>query len=98
MANLVELVRGHLEHEERTVLPLVERHLSNEEWHAWLRKERQKQPPRDRAEFMGWVLDDASEADQAAVMAEVPPPGRAVIRRVIQPRYAKRELWATATA
>jgi hypothetical protein len=45
----------------------------------------------DRADLA--VLDDASEADAAAVMAEVPPPGRVVIRRVLQPRYAKRQLW-----
>jgi hypothetical protein len=45
----------------------------------------------DRADLA--VLDDASEADAAAVMAEVPPPGRVVIRRVLQPRYAKRRLW-----
>jgi len=95
VANLTDLVRRHLEHEERAVLPLVEAHLSNEEWHTWLRHERSKQPVRDRVEFMGWVLDDASEADEAAVMAEVPPPGRAVIRHVLQPRYAKRDLWVT---
>jgi iron-sulfur cluster repair protein YtfE (RIC family) len=96
--NLAELVRTHLAHEERSVLPLVQRHLSNAEWHAWLRHERSKQPVRNRFEFIGWVLDDASEADEAAVMAEVPPPGRAVIRHVLQPRYAKRHLWEAAAS
>jgi hemerythrin-like domain-containing protein len=96
VTEFVELVRSHLEHEEEAVLPLIERHLSNEEWHAWLRHERNKQPARDRGEFIGWVLDDASESDEAAVMAEIPPPGRVVVRHVLQPRYAKRHLWETA--
>jgi iron-sulfur cluster repair protein YtfE (RIC family) len=93
VSNLTQLVRDHLAHEERTVLPLLQRHISSDEWHVRLRHERNKQPMRNRAEFIGWVLDEASEDDEAAVMAEIPPPGRVVIRHVIQPRYARRDLW-----
>jgi hemerythrin-like domain-containing protein len=94
VAALTALVREHLDHEERAVLPLVRAHLSNAEWHQFLRKERNKQSVRGRVEFLGWVLDQASTADEAAVLEELPPPGRAVYRRVLRPRYERRQLWA----
>ncbi len=91
--SLGALVRDHLAHEERSVLPLVERHLSDAQWHWWLRTERRKSPPRDRPTFLAWVLDEAAPEHERAVLRELPPPGRLVLRRVIQPRYAARRLW-----
>jgi iron-sulfur cluster repair protein YtfE (RIC family) len=83
-------LRDHLEHEERGVLPLLERHLSRREWRAFLVTERRRTPLRDRPDFLGWVLEDADEADAAAVLAEIPPPGRLVARYLFVPRYEAR--------
>lgn len=85
---LGQALRDHLDHEERSVLPLLERHLSRVEWRGFLITERRKTPLRERPEFLGWVLDDANAADAAAVLSELPPPGRLVYRRIIRPRYA----------
>jgi hypothetical protein len=91
---LQQLVNDHLDHEERDVLPLIARHLDEQEWHDWLVKERGKHPPRERVEFLGWVLDDAEPNNADAVLRELPPPGRVVYRRVLEPRYRRRQLWA----
>jgi hypothetical protein len=98
IANAVDalhtLVHDHLAHEERTVLPLVERNLTDAQWHGWLQTERRKSPPRERTTFLAWVLDDADTEDADAVLRELPPPGRFVFHRIIQPRYEARRLWS----
>jgi iron-sulfur cluster repair protein YtfE (RIC family) len=91
---LSALVRDHLAHEERTVLPLVERNLTDAQWHGFLQTERRKSPPRERPTFLAWVLDDADPEDADAVLRELPLPGRVVFRRIIQPRYEARGLWS----
>jgi hypothetical protein len=91
---LQRLVVEHLDHEERDVLPLIERHLDAQEWHDWLVTERSNRQPRERVEFLTWVLDDADETSAAAVLRELPVPGRVVYHRVLEPRYRKRQLWA----
>jgi len=83
-------VRDHLDHEEREVLPLVERHLSRADWRSFLVTERRQTPPRERPDFLGWVLDQAGPDDARAVLAELPPPGRLAYRYVIGPRYRRR--------
>jgi hemerythrin-like domain-containing protein len=90
---LGERLRHHLDHEEERVFPLLERHLSRREWRIFLLTERRRRALRERPEFLTWVLDDASERDCAAVMAELPPPARVVYRRVLQPRYLAQRRW-----
>jgi hypothetical protein len=63
-------VLDHLAHEERQVLPLLEQHLTQAQWRAFLRKERSRRSPRERPEFLAWILDDVGEQDAAAVLAE----------------------------
>lgn len=91
---LQRLVVEHLDHEERTALPLVAAYLSAQEWHDWLVKERSRHQPKERVEFLSWVLDDADEDNAETVLRELPPPGRVVYRRVLAPRYRRRQLWA----
>ena len=90
---LARLLLQHLAHEEQAVLPLIEQHLSQGQWHAFLMKERGRRRPRERPEFLTWVLDDASEHDAHAVLSEVPAPGRLVYRRILRPRYQAQHRW-----
>jgi hemerythrin-like domain-containing protein len=90
---LSAVVLDHLVHEEREVLPLIEQHLTRAQWRAFLHKERSRRPPRERPEFLTWILDDAGEQDAAAVLAEMPPPARLVYRRVLRPRYDAQHRW-----
>jgi hypothetical protein len=90
---LGEVLRRHLDHEEQRVFPLLERHLSRREWRRFLRTERRRRPPRERPEFLTWVLDDASDQDAAAVMTEMPPLARFAYRWVLRPRYNAQRRW-----
>jgi iron-sulfur cluster repair protein YtfE (RIC family) len=98
VSTLTDVVCSHLDHEERSVLPLVERHLTDAEWHDFLDTERGKRTPRERVEFLGWVLDDATPDDAAPVLAELPAPGRLVYRHIIKPRHDARNLWSSEPA
>jgi hypothetical protein len=84
---------AHEEREEREVLPLIERHLARAQRRAFLHKERSRLSPRERPEFLTWILDDAGEQDAAAVLTEMPPPARLVYRRVLRPRYDAQHRW-----
>src|SRR5262245_46681946 len=84
---LADLVLKHLDHEEQEALPLVRAHLSDAEWHRFLITERQKRPPRQRAEFLAWVLDDASDDVAEPVLREIPKPGQFVYRTVLRRIY-----------
>jgi hypothetical protein len=90
---LSAVVLDHLAHEERGVLPLIEQHLTRAHWRAFLHKERSRPSPRERPEFLAWILDDASEQDAAAVLTEMPPPARLVYRRVLRPSYDAQHRW-----
>jgi iron-sulfur cluster repair protein YtfE (RIC family) len=86
----------HLDHEEQQVFPLLERHLSRGEWRRFLLTERRRRSARERPEFLTWVLDDASDEDTAAVLAELPRPAHLVYRRVLRPRYQAQRRWQPA--
>jgi hemerythrin-like domain-containing protein len=90
---LSTVVLDHLAHEERDVLPLIERHLTRAQWRAFLHKERARRSPRERPEFLTWILDDADQQDAAAVLTEMPPPARLIYRRVLRPRYDAQHRW-----
>jgi hemerythrin-like domain-containing protein len=90
---LGEVLGHHLDHEEQHVFPLLERHLSQGEWRRFLLTERRRRSPRERPEFLTWVLDEASEEDAAAVMAELPRPAHLVYRWILRPRYDAQRRW-----
>ena len=90
---LSTVVLDHLAHEEREVLPLIEQHMTRAQWRAFMVKERNKRPLRERPEFLTWVLDDAGEQDAAAVLTELPPPARLVYRWMLRPRYDAQHRW-----
>lgn len=90
---LSTVVRDHLAHEEREVLPLIETHLTRAQWRTFLLTERGRRPPRERPGFLTWILDDADPGDAAAVLTELPRPARVVYRRVLRPRYQAQHRW-----
>jgi hemerythrin-like domain-containing protein len=91
--HLSTVVLDHLAHEEREVLPLIEQRLTRAQWRAFLHKERARRRPRERPEFLAWILDDAGQQDTAAVLTEMPPPARLIYRRVLRPRYDAQHRW-----
>lgn len=90
---VVRSVEEHLDHEEHEALPLIERYLSDADWHDFLHMERRKRPAREAPVFLAWVLD-GSPAHSDAVLRELPPPARLVHRYVLGPKYEARRLWS----
>jgi len=94
---LATVLLDHLAREEREVLPLLERHLTRAQWRAFLHKERDRRSPRQRAEFLGWILDGAGANDAAAVLSEMPRPARLVHRWILKPRYERQRRWQVSS-
>ena len=88
---------GHLGHEEREVLPLIDRSLTQAEWQAFGNDQRRRTGIRGAAQFLPWLLDEASPEQVKAVLAGLPAPLRVVYRRIWQPRYARHDHWEPST-
>jgi hypothetical protein len=78
---------GHLAHEERNTLPLMDRSQTPAEWQSFVADQRRNNGIRGAAQFFPWLLDGASAEQTQAVLAGLPTPLRVVYRRIWQPRY-----------
>jgi len=87
-----ELV-DHLAHEERHAVPVVESVMTRQDWKAFGRQQQKSVGLKGVAEFFPYILTGAELERGAQALAQFPPPLRLMIRRVWQPRFAKRGLW-----
>lgn len=80
-------LREHMADEERSVLPLVEQHLSVAEWES-LGERQRAGIPKDRLLIqLGWILDGLSGAERAAFLRKMPLPARLAWRLVGRRRF-----------
>ena len=87
---LAEGLADHMRHEEDAALPLVERHLGRDGWNAFGAEVRRAAGGiRAGAQYLPWVLDEASDATTAKVLRLLPPPVRVLYRRVWAPKYRR---------
>jgi len=94
---LASALYGHLTHEERDVLPLIDQSLTQAEWRAFGNDQRRRTGIRSGAQLFPWLLDEATPEQVKAVLGELPPPLRVVYRRIWQPRYARHDHWEPST-
>jgi hypothetical protein len=90
---LVDVLFGHFEHEERAALPLVHQTLSANEWKAFGDDQRRRIGLRGAGWFFPWLLDDAAPDMRDFVLSLVPPPVRIVHWLIWEPRYRRRSPW-----
>jgi hypothetical protein len=95
---LASKLTGHLGHEERDVLPLIDRSLTGAEWRAFSNDQRRRVGFRGAAQVFPWLLDGASPQQVRALLAGLPVPLRVVCRRIWQPRYARHDHWEPSAA
>ncbi len=88
-----ELV-DHLAHEERSAVPVVESVMTRQDWKAFAKHQQKSVGLKGAGEFFPYILSRADPERGSQALAQFPPPLRFLIRRVWQPRYAKRTLWA----
>jgi hypothetical protein len=90
---LVTTLNGHLTHEERDALPLIGTALTAGEWRAVGMRLGRANGISGSSEFFAWMLDGIPADEEAAALAELPPPLRLVYRVAWRRRYAKVSRW-----
>lgn len=90
--SLAIALRGHLDHEEREGLALIDATLSEEQWRAFA-VETGKRVGEDVQRFFPWTLEGATPETTSAVLGMLPPPVQLAYRDAWQPAYAALTLW-----
>jgi iron-sulfur cluster repair protein YtfE (RIC family) len=90
--SLATRLSGHLSHEEKEGLPLIDRMLSEEQWQSFAELHRNRistHVPR----YLPWLLDGATEDTTAAILARLPESARLAYRDEWRAAYAQLDLW-----
>jgi iron-sulfur cluster repair protein YtfE (RIC family) len=90
---LATALGDHLEHEEKSALPLIQEVLTPADWGAFTGRMRETQGLRGAAVFVPWIVDGIPPADRAAFLGALPPPVRVLNRLFWEAGYRKRGLW-----
>src|SRR6266700_4199600 len=80
MAALTTAVASHLDHEERAALPMMDRLLTPQEWDGFVQGTRALDGDlkQNLPVFMPWLLDGAPDELRNRMLANLPPPIRAL--------------------
>jgi hypothetical protein len=78
---------GHLDHEERDGLSLIQAALTPADWRTFAGHMRRRQGVRGAATYVPWVLDGIPKAKQQQFLGALPPPVRLVNRLFWQRSY-----------
>jgi hemerythrin-like domain-containing protein len=95
VVELRDVVRAHLEHEERDLEPFAARHVASPQLKQ-ARAAVRKAHKRSLGTFLAWLQDDADHASTAGLRREIPPPVLFVLTRLRGRRY-RREIATTWT-
>jgi hemerythrin-like domain-containing protein len=79
----------HLDEEEREILPLAARHMTQEEWNELGEHGMKETRTRDLPILFGAVLEEATPEERAHMLGIVPPPVRFLMRTVFARRYQR---------
>jgi hemerythrin-like domain-containing protein len=99
--SLEGVLNPHLEHEEREMMPLVSRAITQRQWHAWDQAANIKSKSTMDLAYSGhWMVDGASPAVFDTVVHEVPAIPRFVLLRFLGGPYRRRRtaMWDGTTA
>jgi hypothetical protein len=72
LSRLSQLVLGHLEEEDRSVVPLLAVHITAEEQRGSMARSRAKIPPADELRVLSMMLAAADEGEQSRMLAPLP--------------------------
>jgi iron-sulfur cluster repair protein YtfE (RIC family) len=90
---LAAALRGHLDHEEKDGLPLVDATITAEQWQAF-GAEGANRISSDVSRFMPWIFEGAASEVTASVIGLLPPPVQQAYRDQWQPAYVNLNLWS----
>jgi iron-sulfur cluster repair protein YtfE (RIC family) len=89
---LATALRGHLDHEEKEGLPLIDTTITAEQWQAFA-SAGAKMISGDVSRFMPWIFEGTAPEVTASMLGLLPPPIQQAYRDQWQPSYAKLNLW-----
>jgi hypothetical protein len=85
---------GHLHHEEKSALPLIQAVLTPADWRAFGGAMRRRQGLMGAAVYVPWIVDGATPADRNHFFSVLPTPLRMINRLFWEPRYRRMGLWS----
>lgn len=91
---LATTLNKHLEHEERSALPLIQSVLNPADWKDFMSEMRRQQGIKGAALFVPWILDRTSPDERRVYLGLFPAPVRLINWLFWQSRYERRELWS----
>lgn len=90
---LSTVLRDHMEHEEKSALPLIQEVLTAKDWDAFRGGMARAQGPRGAAVYVPWVCDGAPDEDRDRFLAGMPAPVRMLNRAFWTAGYRKKGFW-----
>ncbi|WP_406232638.1 hemerythrin domain-containing protein [Nocardia sp. NBC_01009] len=94
---LVTVLVGHLEHEEKQALPLIQATVTLPQWQAFGQLHGSRIGP-DAPQLIPWLLDGADERTVDTVLAPLLEPVRAAYFHQWQPAYIALDRWSADTS
>ncbi|MFD0363829.1 hemerythrin domain-containing protein [Nocardia sp. GCM10030253] len=94
---LVTVLVGHLDHEEKQALPLIQATVTLPQWLAFGQLHGSRIGP-DAPQLIPWLLDGADERTVQTVLAPLPEPVRAAYLHQWQPAYIALDRWGADTS
>ncbi len=79
----------HLAEEEAHVLPVVEQHITADEWHQLGERAIAAMPKSRLLVFLGYILEEATPEETVVFLHKIPVPGRIAYRLVGRRRYQR---------
>ena len=93
---LVTALTGHLKHEEKEALPLINATLTQQQWQHFSEVHRNRIGG-DVPRYFPWLLENASTENTAAVLGLLPENIRNTYRDDWLPAYSRLDLWSART-
>lgn len=89
-ADIASVLDEHLGEEEKQILPLVETHLTVEEWDRLGRHATTSMAPPDLMASLAAILEEADDAERAMFTKALPPPVLTMFVEQAEPAYRER--------
>jgi iron-sulfur cluster repair protein YtfE (RIC family) len=86
---LAPALEAHLDEEEREILPLIERHLTDTEWDELGKRAVAAIPKARLLVLLGYILEEASPSERTTMLGVLPPPVRLIYKTVGQRKHVK---------
>ncbi|WP_171166030.1 hemerythrin domain-containing protein [Streptomyces sp. I05A-00742] len=94
VAALSAVLRDHMEHEEKSALPLIQEVLTEKDWDAFRRGMARAQGPRGAAVYVPWVCDGIPDEARHTFLSGMPAPVRLLNRAFWESNYRKKSFWS----